>query len=77
MCMYYQRAKVEKEDEMTSHTRTITYIGKGNSSSNSNLSKCAKCGEEFSLYIDIVTKRCGSHKRKRYHIKCAKELNII
>lgn len=62
---------------MTQPARIITFIGKDNSNSNSNLNECAKCGKEFSSYIDIVSKNSGRNKTKRFHISCAKELNII
>jgi len=61
---------------MSRHTKIISFTG-GRENTDSNLEVCTKCGGEFYLYENIVSKRSGSSKRKRYHKKCAEELKII
>jgi|GEM_PF-3942399 len=39
---------------------------------------CRRCGKEIKIEEDYVWKESGSSiKSKRYHIDCAKEVNII
>jgi len=39
---------------------------------------CRRCGKEIKIEEDYLWKESGNNsKTKRYHIKCAKEVNIL
>lgn len=62
---------------VSKHTKIITFGSVGSNQNNNFLSSCYKCGNSFKLGEEILTKRSGPRSRKRYHISCAKLVNLI
>ena len=59
---------------MNQLTKIIIFRGCGNSDT---LSKCKVCTRKLVVGKNIVTKISSGNKRVHYHIKCAKQKNII
>jgi hypothetical protein len=38
---------------------------------------CYRCGKQFEVNEEILAKTSSNGKSKRYHIKCAIEVNLI
>lgn len=61
---------------MSKSTKLVKF-GKVNGKSSDDLNHCHKCNTLFKYEEMVLTKRAGTSGRKRYCLKCARQVNLI